>query len=384
MIPEKQIPTKAFVIDAPGSPFVMQDVVLDEVRPHEVLIEMKYTGLCHTDIVVQKGAIPIGEFPAVLGHEGAGIVRRVGTAVKDKTLVEGDQVFLSFTTCNKCTPCDEGRHGFCRQFMPINFAGVRGMSAADSPIKSTSGQPIRGQFFGQSSLSELAIVAETSIVKVSSGISETDLAALSPLGCGYLTGAGTVLNVLKPKPSSRFVVLGMGAVGLSAMMAARALGVEDVVAVDIVDAKLELAKSLGASHTLNTKSVSDLAEGLREMFPDGVDHIIDTTGVVPLLQSSIKALGHEGMLAIVGVAPGGASMTIDPLDIMLNCKRIVGSIEGSANPAQILPQLIDLYKQGKFPVDKLAKVYKADAIEQALSDLHSGSIIKPVLDWTTV
>lgn len=341
----------------------------------------------------------------MLGHEGAGIIRRVGSAVKDNTLVEGDRVFLSFTTCNNCNSCDEGRHGFCRQFMPINFAGVRGMSAADSPIKSTSGQPIRGQFFGQSSLSKLAIVAETSIVKVPSGISETDLAALSPLGCGYLTGAGTVLNVLKPKPTSRFVVLGMGAVGLSAMMAARALGVENVVAVDIVDAKLGLAKSLGACHTLNTKSVSDLAAGLREMFPDGVDHIIDTTGVVPLLQSSVKALGHEGMLAIVGVAPGGSSMTIDPLDLMINCKRIVGSIEGSANPAQvclyyvqfhhqtrliactltqILPQLIDLYKQGKFPVDKLAKFYKADAIEQALSDLHSGSVIKPVLDWTNV
>lgn len=341
----------------------------------------------------------------MLGHEGAGIVRRVGSAVKDKTLVEGDQVFLSFTTCNKCTPCEEGRHGFCRQFTAINFAGVRGMSAADSPIKSTSGQPIRGQFFGQSSLSKLAIVAETSVVKVPSGISDTELAVLSPLGCGYLTGAGTVLNVLKPKPSSRFVVLGMGAVGLSAMLAARALGVEDVVAVDIVDTKLELAKSLGASHTLNTKSVPDLAEGLHKMFPEGVDHIIDTTGVVPLLQSSVKALGHEGMLAIVGVTPGGSSLTIDPLDIMLNCKRIVGSIEGSANPAQvcchiydslsphttnvkfflqILPQLIDLYKQGKFPVDKLAKIYKADSIEQALSDLHSGSIIKPVLDWTTV
>ncbi|KAJ6088710.1 Polyketide synthase enoylreductase [Penicillium sp. IBT 16267x] len=386
MIPEKQIPTKAFVIDSPGSPFVLQDVVLDEVRPHEVLIEMKYTGLCHTDIVVQKGAIPVGNYPAVLGHEGAGIVRRVGSAVKDKTLGEGDQVFLSFTTCNKCTQCDEGRHGFCRQFTNINFAGARGMSAADSPISSTSGQPIRGQFFGQSSLSKLAIVAETSVVKVpsSSGLSDADLAALAPLGCGYLTGAGTVFNVLKPKPSSRFVVLGVGAVGLSAMMAARAQGVETVIAVDIVDAKLELAKSLGASHTLNTKSVPGLAEGLHEMFPDGVDHIIDTTGVVPLLQSSIKALGHEGVLAIVGVAPGGSSLTIDPLEFMLSCKRIVGSIEGSADPAQILPQLIDLYKQGKFPVDKLAKIYKADSIEQALNDLHSGIIIKPVIDWTTV
>lgn len=287
--------------------------------------------------MVQQGAIPIGEYPAVLGHEGAGIVRRIGSAVKDKTLGEGDRVFLSFTTCNNCIQCNEGRNGFCRQFTSINFGGVRGMSAADSPISSTTGQPIRGQFFGQSSLSKLAIVPESSIVKVSSssGVTDGDLAALAPLGCGYLTGAGTVLNVLKPKPSSRFVVLGMGAVGLSAMMAARAQGVENVVAVDIVDAKLELAKSLGASHTLNTKSVPDLAEGLRGMFPDGVDQIIDTTGVVSLLQSSVKALGHEGILALVGVAPDGSSLAIDPLDLMINCKRIVGSIEGSSNPAQV-------------------------------------------------
>ncbi|KAJ5758811.1 Polyketide synthase enoylreductase [Penicillium odoratum] len=293
MIPEKQIPTKAFVIDSPGSPYVLQDVVLDEVRPHEVLIEMKYTGLCHTDLVVQQGVIPIGEYPAVLSHEGAGIVRRVGSAVKDKTLGEGDH-------------CNEGRNDFCRQFMPINFGGVRGMSAADSPISSTTGQPIRGQFFGQSSLSKLAIVPESSFVKIlsPSGFTDADVAVLAPYGCGYLTGAGTVLNVLKPRPSSRFVVLGMGA------------GVESVVAVDIVDSKLELASSLGASHTLNTKGVPDLAQGLQEMFPDGVDYIIDTTGGVPLLQSSIKALGHEGMLAIVGVAPGGSSLTIDPLPVL--------------------------------------------------------------------
>ncbi|KAJ5646202.1 hypothetical protein N7490_002574, partial [Penicillium lividum] len=227
VIPEKQIPTKAFVINSPGSSFVLQDVVLDEVRPHEVLIEMKYTGLCHTDLVVQQGAIPIGEYPAVLGHEGAGIVRRVGSAAKVKTLGEGDHVFLSFTTCNNCIQCSEERNGFCRQFMPINFGGVR----------------------------------ESSIVQISSssGVTNADLAVLVPLGCGYLTGAGTFLNVLEPRPSSRFIVLGMGAVGLSALMAARSHGVENVVAVDIVDSKLELPSSLGASHTLNTKGVPDLA-----------------------------------------------------------------------------------------------------------------------------
>ncbi|KAF3389212.1 Aryl-alcohol dehydrogenase [Penicillium rolfsii] len=386
MIPQTQIPTKALVVDSPKSPFVLQDVILDEVRENEVLVEMKYTGLCHTDIVVQNGAIPVGDYPAVLGHEGAGIVRRVGSGVKDKSLSEGDRVFLSFTTCSSCKPCQEGRNGFCSRFTEINFGGARGISAADSPISSSEGKPIRGQFFGQSSMSKLAIVAETSIVKSPAdiGLTDADMASLAPLGCGYLTGAGTVLNVLKPKATDRLAVLGMGAVGLAALMAARAHGVEIVIAVDIVDAKLKLAASLGASHTLNTKKVPDLAQGLHELFPNGVDHIIDTTGVVTLMQSSIKALGHEGTLAIVGVAPAGSSLSIDPLEFMVNCKRIVGAIEGSCNPAMLLPQLIGWYKAGKFPVDKLATIYNASRLEQALEDLHEGKVIKPVLKWEDI
>lgn len=284
--------------------------------------------------------IPVGDYPAVLGHEGAGIVRRVGSGVKDKSLQEGDLVFLSFSSCQteSCAPCSEGRNGFCNKMTPINFAGARGLSAAESPISFPGGKgPIRGQFFGQSSMSKLAVVDERSVVKSpsTSGITIEDMAVLAPLGCGYLTGAGTVFNVLKPKPTSRFAVFGMGAVGLAALMAARALGVENVIAVDIVDAKLELAKSLGASHTLNTKGVSDLAQGLLDMFPGGVDCIIDTTGVVPLLEAAVKALGHEGTLAIVGVARAGSSLTIDPLALMMDCKRIVGVIEGCAKPAVV-------------------------------------------------
>ncbi|KAJ5224479.1 uncharacterized protein N7469_007982 [Penicillium citrinum] len=380
-IPQKQIPTKAFVVKEPNSPFVLSDVVLDEVRSNEVLVEMKYTGLCHTDIVVQQGAIPVGEYPAVLGHEGAGVIRRLGSDVKDKTLREGDLVLLSFTSCNDCSTCSEERNGFCRSMTAINFGGARGISAADSPIKSTSGQPIRGQFFGQSSMSKLAIVRDTSVVKVPSNVTELELSWLAPLGCGYLTGAGTVLNVLKPKPTSRFAILGMGAVGIAALLAAKAQGVENVIAVDIVDAKLELAKSLGASHALNTKKVESLDQGLRDMFTGGADHILDTTGVVPLLESAVKALDHEGTLAIVGVAPGGSSLRIDPLEFMINCKRIVGAIEGSSNPAKLIPQLVEWYQQGKFPVDKLAQIYNADSLEQALEDLHKGKVIKPIIKW---
>ncbi|KAJ5295933.1 hypothetical protein N7508_010754 [Penicillium antarcticum] len=386
MIPEKQIPTKAFVVEKAGAPFTLQDVVLDGVRSNEVLVEMKYTGLCHTDIVVQQGAIPVGDFPAVLGHEGAGIVRRIGSGVKDKSLREGDLVFLSFASCHgeTCYPCNDGRNGFCDQITLLNFGGARGPNAADSPISFPGGKgPLRGQFFGQSSMSKLAIVTEHSVVKATpgSGVTVEDMAVLAPLGCGYLTGAGTVFNVLKPKPKSKFVIFGMGAVGLAALLAARSQGVENVIAVDLVDAKLELAKSLGASHTVNTKNIPDLKAHLLELFPEGVHRVLDTTGVTPLLQVGIDSLGHEGILAIVGVARPGSTLNIDPLSLMMGCKRVVGAIEGCADPATLVPQLIELYKQGKFPVNKLAKIYTPDTFEQAMHDLHAGTVIKPIIKW---
>lgn len=161
----------------------------------------------YQDIVVQEGAIPFGIYPAVLGHEGAGTVRRVGSNVQDKSLKEGDTVLLSFSSCQNCSTCKENRNGACSQMTNINFGGARGLEPSTSPISLPDGTPVRGQFFGQSSLSKLAVVSERSIVKCDA--SPEDLAFLAPLGCGYLTGAGTVFNVLRPKKDSKFVVFGM-------------------------------------------------------------------------------------------------------------------------------------------------------------------------------
>lgn len=290
-------------------------------------------------MIVQQGLVPLGEYPAVLGHEGAGVVRRVGSNVTDKSLQEGDLVFLSFISCHgdTCRPCSEGRNGFCDQITPINFAGARGLHA-ESPISLPGRKAqVRGQFFGQSSMSKLAVVDERSIVRPppGSGIRVEDMAVLAPLGCGYLTGAGTVFNVLKPNTGSKLVILGMGAVGFAALLAARSQGVETIVAVDLVNMKLELAKSLGASHVLNTKGVSDIADKLLGMSPGGFDCVLDTTGVVPLLEAGVNILGREGILAIVGVAPPNSSMKIDPLKLMIGCQRIVGVMDGFCNPVEV-------------------------------------------------
>ncbi|KAI8724233.1 PKS-ER domain-containing protein [Fusarium sp. LHS14.1] len=380
--PQKLV-SKAYVVAERGGPFELRDVVLDGLQPNEVLVEIEYTGLCHTDLVVQQGGMPIGGYPVVLGHEGLGTVRDVGSSVSDRSLKQGDTVVLSFHTCRNCRGCLGGRYGSCSQMTETNFVnpGRKGPGAT-SPISLPDGTPVFGQFFGQSSLGKMAVVCGNSVVKISA--KPQDLAFLAPLACGYLTGAGTVLNVLQPRNDSKVAVLGMGAVGLAAMLAAKAVGVEHIVAVDLVDEKLQLAKSLGATHIIDTSNGLDLNTTIREKFPNGVDYIIDTTGVAKLLQASVEALSHEGTLALVGVPPPTATIQVNALDLLLSCKHIVGVIEGFYNPQKLIPELLELYYSGKFPIDRISKCYPAKDLDKAIQDLKEGRVIKPVLSWQNI
>lgn len=282
--------------------------------------------------------MPIGGYPTVLGHEGLGIVREVGSSVNSKTLSSGDTVLLLFHTCGKCRPCEEGRRGGCPHMTEVNFvntarSGDRDSAKAKTPISLPDGTPVHGQFFGQSSMSKLAIVTEGSVVKIDA--QPEDLQFLAPLSCGYLTGAGTVLNVLNPRSTDKVAVLGMGAVGLAALAAAKAVGVETLVAVDIFDTKLVKAVSIGATHTVNSKQFATINDGIRSMFPEGVDKIIDTTGSSAVLNSSLKTLGHEGTLALVGVSSPTTQLQVNALDLLLSCKKIVGVIEGLSDPKTV-------------------------------------------------
>lgn len=275
--------------------------------------------------------MPIANYPVVLGHEGVGIVRWIGSAVSNKSLNPGDTVALSFHTCQQCKNCKGGRCGGCPDMTKVNFLNTaRTGPGSKSPISLPDGTSVHGQFFGQSSLSKLAVVAERSVVKLDARPAE--LPYLPPMGCGYLTGAGTVMNVLQPQGHDSIVVLGLGAVGFAAILAAKALGVSRIVAVDLVGAKLDLALSLGATDTLNTSANPDLILGLREILPDGADNIIDATGAPRLLENSIQCLAHGGTLALVGVPPPHATLIVNALDLLLSCKRIVGVIEGLSDP----------------------------------------------------
>lgn len=278
--------------------------------------------------------MPVGSFPAVLGHEGVGIVRHVGSAATDKSLSPGDVVLLSVSNCHACRPCLDGRNGACVNATLTNFLTQRVGENAKSPIRLPDGTPVHGQFFGQSSFSKLAVVAQRCVVKIDKARPE-DLAFLAPLACGYLTGAGTVFNVLKPTSFDTVAVLGAGAVGFAAVMAAKVNGAQAIIAVDIVDSKLKMASNLGATHTIHTGNIKDLNAGIRAILPNGVDKVIDTTGLPFLLNDAFRALAHDGILALVGVPPPAADLQFNALDLLTSCKRVVGVIEGYADPQKV-------------------------------------------------
>lgn len=292
------------------------------------------------DIVVQEGGMPIGHFPAVLGHEGIGIVKQVGSDIQDKSLRPGDTVILSFNYCGQCKACLSDRHGSCPRCTETNFLSSA-RADGSSPISLPDGTPVHGQFFGQSSMSKLAVVTEKSVVKIPSQTQASDLQYLAPFSCGYLTGAGTVLNEFHPDPdASKIAIIGMGPVGFAGLLAAKAIGVKDLVTVDIVDSKLEIAASLTGAHTINSLKPpggGSLSEKILAIYPEGVDYILDTSGRPQILSDAVKALAHGGTLALVGVPPPTGTIEVNALDLLTSCKRIVGVIEGAANPKKVLP-----------------------------------------------
>lgn len=280
---------------------------------------------------MQQGLLPWLKFPAVLGHEGAGVIRAMGNNVKNKDLRVGDSVLLSFNTCGSCDPCLDDRRAYCRDHAKVNHSAVR-LSDSSSPARLSNGRSLRSQYFGQSSFSRHSVVSEKSAIKCEF---DDDLSVYAPIGCGYQTGAGTVLNLLKPKPSDIIAVFGLGGVGLSCILAARYLGVKNILAVDLEDSKLQLAKDLGASQTFNPRKYDNIVTALKHAVGDRIAFALDCTGVPKVIEQCIESCGPEGVTAGLGVPPGGATTAFDPLDMMLLNKKYMGVVAGGATPAQV-------------------------------------------------
>jgi aryl-alcohol dehydrogenase len=356
---------RAAVTRTQGQPFAIETVDLAAPKSDEVLIKVVATGVCHTDAVARD--LGISPYPIVLGHEGSGIVEKVGDNVT--SLAPGDHVVVSFAHCGRCENCLTGRPTVCTRFNELNFGG----RMEDGTYRLRQGDTDLCTFFGQSSFGTHVVAHERNVVKVDKDV---DLALLGPLGCGIQTGAGTVLNRLKPAFGTSIAIYGCGAVGLSAIMAARIANCQHIFAVDVHDNRLQLAKELGATHALNGKQV-DVVNEIKAASGGGTHYAVETTGVPAVVRQCLHALRPLGQAAIVGVTP---EMNIDVHnDLMAEGKAMIGVIEGDSVPRVFIPKLIEYYKAGKFPFNKLVKFYAFNEINQAFEDSAKGTTIKPVL-----
>jgi len=365
------IDIEAAVLHEADGAFMIERLSLERPRTGEVLVRIVATGMCHTDAAVRSRDLPT-PLPIVLGHEGAGVVEAIGPGVTK--VAPGDHVVLTVNSCGRCGPCLSGHPSVCDLVAPLNFAGCR-----IDGSHALHGRPgLNDQFFGQSSFATCALAQERNVVKVTKDV---PLELLGPLGCGIQTGAGSVLNALKVGAGNSFVVFGSGAVGLSAVMAAFVAGATTIIAVDIVPSRLDLARELGATHVINGREQDALAE-IRAITGIGIDYALDTTGRVEIIRTGVDALRPGGTCGILAASAAGTELTLDVVSFMSSSKALRGIVEGDAVPDVFIPRLIELYRQGRFPFDKLIRFYDLADINQALEDSERGTTVKPVIRMT--
>lgn len=360
---------EAAVTRATHSPMSLETLTLEEPGEDEILVRVVATGVCHTDIAMRDQTFPVPQ-PIVLGHEGAGIVERVGSAVT--RVVPGDTVVMSYNSCGDCPSCNAHAPTYCYDFFGRNFGGSR---ADGSTSLSSDGGAIHSHFFGQSSFATFAICRERNIVKVPSDV---PLELLGPLACGIQTGAGAVMNSLRVGAGQSFAAFGAGSVGLSAIMAATVARAATIIAVDINAERLALARELGATHTIDA-SKENPTEAIMKITGSGVDFVLEATGRPAVIRQAVESLAPRGVCGIVGASPGGSEMTLDVLHIMTAGRTVRGIVEGDADPQTFVPALIELYRAGRFPFDKLIKYYPFAEINRAIEDSENGTVVKAVV-----
>jgi aryl-alcohol dehydrogenase len=359
----------AAVVRAKHAPMSLETLDLEDPRDDEILVRLVATGICHTDIVMRDQAFPVPQ-PIVLGHEGAGVVVKTGRFVAD--VAPGDHVVMSYNSCGHCASCRADSAGYCHDFFGYNFAGAR--PDGSSPL-SKGEEKIHGNFFGQSSFASFALCHPRNVVKVRK---DAPLEMLGPLACGVQTGAGGIINALKVGVGDSLVVWGAGSVGLSAVMAGKIVGATTIVAVDLHEDRLALARELGATHALNGAD-PDIVARIVEITGGGAMFAFDTTGVPAVVRKAMDSLAPRGECGTVGAAPLGTEVTLDLMGLMASGRKLRGIVEGDATPQVFIPVMIDLFMQGRFPFDKLISFYPFSQINQAIHESETGKAVKPVV-----
>jgi aryl-alcohol dehydrogenase len=356
---------------ASNTPLRIEQVEMADPGPQQILVKLVATGLCHTDLnVLANPAMP---WPVLFGHEGAGIVEKVGSQVSKVAV--GDHVIMTTSSCGKCPSCLQANPSYCTRFRELNMSG--GKTCEGGCTHQHDAKPVFAGFLGQSSFASHSLTSERNVIKVDADL---PLDILAPLGCGIQTGAGAVLNTLRPRPGSSLVVFGAGGVGLAALMAAKIAGCSPRIVVDKVPGRLALAQELGATHVIDAAN-TDVLAAIREITGGGSDFSVEATGIPVVMEQAIAALGIGGNVALVGMAGAQAAVTFNPIEVQSKNIKIQGSIMAGVGgvPDLFIPTLIGYWKAGLLPVEKMIRYYPFDQINQAIHDAHDGSAIKPVL-----
>ncbi len=356
---------KAAVLREVGKPLEIEDVQIDKPGPHEVLIQTSAAGVCHSDLHFQNGAY-FYPMPAVLGHESAGVVEQVGAEVR--YVAPGDHVITCLSVfCGHCEYCLRGRPALCRK------EGLR-RTPDETQRLSQKGEPMN-QFLDLSSYAEQMLVHENAVVKITKDM-PLDRAAL--VGCGVTTGIGAVQNSAKVPAGSSVAVIGCGGVGLSAIQGARLAGAARIIAVDMVESKLELAKVFGATDSVNASDGNAVAN-VMEMTGGGVEFAFEAIGLKATSEQAFAMLRPGGTATIIGMIPLGQTVEVPGVDF-LSEKRLQGSLMGGASFRVEMPRYVDLYLQGRLNLDDLvSKRIPLEQVNQAFADMEKGEVARSVI-----
>ncbi|HEX6423588.1 MAG TPA: alcohol dehydrogenase catalytic domain-containing protein [Acidimicrobiales bacterium] len=342
---------------------VRDDVAVRDPRPHEVRVRIANAGLCHSDVSVIDGTIPFPT-PVVLGHEGAGVVEQVGSAVT-KVAVGDHVVLTTLGNCGRCDACDRGQPTHCRDTMgrlgrPFTVGGDKAFSFANTGV-----------------FTEEVVVTETQAVVIDP---EVPLSAACLIGCAVVTGAGAVLNRARVQPGQTVAIIGAGGIGQSAIQAARIAAAGRIVAVDANPAKEAVARQFGATDFVDASAVDDTVAAVRDLgLPTGVDHVFECVGHPALIRQGVALLDWGGTLTLLGVPKLGSEASFVVSDLY-NDKSILGCRYGATRPHHDIPLLVSFYKDGRLLLDEMvSQVYPLDQITRALDDLHHGKLNRGVL-----
>ncbi len=349
----------------------VETVHLAEPQADEVLIRIRAAGVCHSDLHTLRGELRAPP-PLVLGHEGAGIVERVGNAVT--SVAPGDRVMVNWLPADHtCPTCLAGHPSLCERFATTTFQAR--LPDGSSRLTAEGGTTL-GHMLSAATMAEYVVVKEAGVIGFPEGV-PFEVAAIT--GCAVMTGVGAVLNTAQTAPGSTAAVIGCGGVGLSALLGCRLAGCYPIIAVDVIDSKLDFARELGATHTVNS-SKEDAVERLRELTNGGPQYVFDSVGAEVTVRQALEAAHSYGTATIVGMHSAIQNVSIPLGALVFPNKRLLGSFVGSSVPMVDLPRLVELYRAGRLELDKLiTRSYQLDEIAQAFEDMEAGRVVRGVL-----